>query len=269
VRGDRTVKVTLEMPERSAKPRDRGLTAIIDPGLPTTAFRDAVGSTVSYIDLVKFGWGTALATPEILAKIELLQSREIPYYLGGTLFEKYVLQDRFDDFKALCRELSCSHIEVSNGTIGISNTEKAGYISRLAEEFTIISEVGFKDPTRSAAMAPAEWIACCREDLAAGASLVTLEARESGRSGVCRPDGRLRDGLIAAIATSGIDLDHLLFEAPTTELQAAFVRQLGPEVNLANIAATSVIGLETLRLGLRSDTLTAFDPHIRCEMVAS
>jgi phosphosulfolactate synthase len=148
---------------------------------------------------------------------------------------------------------------VSNGTIALTNTEKASYIRKLADDFTVISEVGFKDPTRSAELTASEWIDCIGEDLAAGASLVTLEARESGRSGICRPDGTLRSGLIEDVLAAGIGQVHLLFEAPTTALQAHFITRLGPDANLGNIPASGVLALETLRLGLRADTLTAFE----------
>jgi phosphosulfolactate synthase len=150
-------------------------------------------------------------------------------------------------------------VEVSNGTIPLSNSEKASYIHKLAGDFTVVSEVGFKDPDRSQLLPPSSWIEYIREDLAAGAALVTLEARESGRSGICRPDGALRFGLVEDVLSSGISQESLLFEAPSTALQAHFVTRIGPDVNLGNIPAQAVIGLETLRLGLRADTLTAFE----------
>jgi phosphosulfolactate synthase len=148
---------------------------------------------------------------------------------------------------------------VSNGAISLTNTEKASYIRKLADDFTVISEVGFKDPGRSANLPASAWIDCIGEDLAAGASLTTLEARESGRSGICRADGTLRSGLIEEVLAAGIGQEQLLFETPTTALQAHFITRLGPDVNLGNIPSTGVLSLETLRLGLRADTLTVFE----------
>jgi phosphosulfolactate synthase len=148
---------------------------------------------------------------------------------------------------------------VSNGTIDLTNAEKAGYIRKLADEFQVISEVGFKDAERSENLPPSRWIECIHEDLDAGARLVTLEARESGRSGICRPNGELRFGLIEELLSSGLDCGTLLFEAPSTELQNYFVKRIGPNVNLGNVAATAVLGLETIRLGLRADTLLRFE----------
>jgi phosphosulfolactate synthase len=249
----------LHLPCRASKPRDTGLTMVIDGGIPLWYFTDLVSSAAQYIDFVKFGWGTAVVTSDLRAKIKVLSTKDIGFYFGGTLFEKYVLQGRFDDFRKFCLDHRCQHVEVSNGTIPMSNSEKASYIRKLADDFTVVSEVGFKDPDRSDQLPPGAWAEYIGEDLGAGASLVTLEARESGKSGICRPDGTLRSGLIDYLLASGISQESLLFEAPTTALQAHFVSRLGPDVNLGNVPAHSVIALETLRLGLRADTLTAFE----------
>jgi phosphosulfolactate synthase len=250
---------TLHLPARTNKPRRTGLTMMIDSGLPLWHFADIVSSAAEYIDFVKFGWGTAVVTGSIDAKIDVLREHDIRCYFGGTLFEKYVLQDRLDDFRKFCAEHRCGYVEVSNGTIPLTNTEKASYIRKLADDFTVISEVGFKDPVRSGQLPADAWIDCIGEDLAAGAALATLEARESGRSGICLPDGTLRSGLIEDVLAAGIGPDRLLFEAPATALQAHFVTRLGPDVNLGNIPPQGVLALETLRLGLRADTLTAFE----------
>jgi phosphosulfolactate synthase len=252
-------QTTLHLPPRTAKPRAAGLTMVIDGGIPLWQFTDMIASDAEYIDFVKFGWGTAVVTGDLDAKIEVLHERRIGFYFGGTLFEKYVLQGRFDDFRKFCLDHACQTAEVSNGTISLSNSEKASYVRKLADDFTVVSEVGFKDPGRSGQLPPAAWIEYIREDLEAGSSLVTLEARESGRSGICRPDGELRSGLIEDVLASGLSPRSLLFEAPTTSLQAYFITRIGPDVNLGNIPAQGVIALETLRLGLRADTLTAFE----------
>lgn len=250
---------TLELPARASKPRRRGLTMVIDRGLPLTSLRGLVESAEPLVDLVKFGWGTALVSCQLEAKVSLLQEHHVDFFLGGTLFEKYLFQERFEEFRALLHGLGAHHVEVSNGTIPLSNSEKAGYVRKLADEFTVLSEVGSKDPGRSEMMPPSAWVQCIQEDLDSGASIVILEARESGRSGICRPNGALRSGLVEEIAAASIDQACLLFEAPNTALQAHLVRRLGPDVNLGNIAPDDVIPLETLRLGLRSDTLTAFE----------
>jgi phosphosulfolactate synthase len=232
---------------------------VIDNGMPLHAFEDAVESASTYIDTVKFGWGTALVTQKLQEKIDCLVGLGIPYYFGGTLFEKYVAQDRFEAFLELCRRFGCRLVEISNGTIPMSNHEKAQYISRAADEFSVLSEVGYKDSERSLRLSASDWTRCINQDLEAGATRVITEARESGKSGICRPDGTVRFDLIERILRSRIDPNRLIFEAPTKELQSFFVKRIGPEVNLANVAPADVIGCETLRLGLRSDTLMHFE----------
>jgi phosphosulfolactate synthase len=246
------------LPSRATKPRSTGLTMVIDGGIPLKLFADIMSSTPELIDFVKFGWGTAIVTGGLQQKIDVLREHGIGFYLGGTLFEKYVMQERFDDYKRFCVELGCEHVEVSNGTVTMSNAEKASYIRKLTDDFTVVSEVGFKDPDRSEQLPPSKWVEYINEDLAAGATMVTLEARESGKSGICRPDGALRFGLIEDVLAAGVGQDQLLFEAPTTTLQTYFITRLGTDVNLGNVPASAVIGLETLRLGLRADTLTHF-----------
>jgi phosphosulfolactate synthase len=245
----------LELPARESAPRRRGLTMVIDPGLHTGRFADAVESVGQYIDLVKFGWCTALVTPDIKRKVDILHEAGIDFYLGGTLFERFAMSGMVDDWRALCRTMGATHVEVSNGTIPMSNAEKARWVARLAGEFTVVSEVGFKDQGRATTMTSAQWVDAIGEDLAAGAALVITEARESGRGGLCLPDGTPRADVVDDVLDGGFDVDRLLFEAPTTELQCFFIKRLGASVNLGNIRADDVIAVETLRLGLRSDTM--------------
>jgi phosphosulfolactate synthase len=249
---------TLHLPARTAKPRQSGLTMAIDGGLPLGTLRDIVASAAEYIDFIKFGWGTAIVSGELPAKIDLLKANDIDYYFGGTLFEKFVLQGRFDDFRAFCRRFSCKYVEASNGTIELSNQEKAGYVRKLAADFTVISEVGFKDSDRSDRLSSRHWVEYAEDDLAAGARLVTLEARESASSGIFRANGELKEGLVEEVLAQ-LPVEMLMFEAPTTDAQAHMLRRVGPDVNLGNISPTAVLSLETLRLGLRSDTLLDFE----------
>jgi phosphosulfolactate synthase len=249
----------LDLPARSTKPRRSGITMVIDNGLPQAYFADAVASNAGHIDAVKFGWGTCLVTDSLERKIECLREHDIRFWFGGTLFEKFVVQHRFDAFLDLCRRCGCTTVEISNGTIPLSNAAKSDHVRACAAEFDVVSEVGFKDQGRSEDFSPAEWIDAIERDLDAGASLVIAEARESGRSGICRSDGSLRAELVDDILASGVDPARLLFEAPTKELQTHFVTRLGANVNLGNIAIGDVIALETLRLGLRADTLLHFE----------
>lgn len=250
----------LDLPNRSTKPRSSGVTMVIDRGIPFRHFSDVLESAGEYVDFVKFGWGTSVVDRDTVHKIDVLATEGVGFYFGGTLFEKYVLQGRFDDFRLMCLRYECDHVEVSNGTIDLSDEAKAEYVARLATDFIVISEVGLKDSTRSEAMAPRAWIRAINADLDAGAAMVTLETREGARSGLCRPNGELRYGLVEEIVTSGVDVDQLLFEAPSAALQGYFVNRIGPNVNLGNVAADDVISVETIRLGLRSETLHSFEP---------
>ncbi len=234
---------------------------VIDKGVPTGHFVDFVESYGDLFDFVKFGWGTSVVTKNFEMKLDVLREANIDFYLGGSLFEKYVIQDRFDEFRSLCETYGCRYVEVSNGTIDITNDQKADYVKQLSEDFLVISEVGSKDQTTSDLMSPVKWIGYIQADLDAGALLVTLETREGGRGGICRSNGELRYGLIEEILGSKIDHDRLLFEAPSTELQTYFVGRVGTNVNLGNIAVSDIVALETVRLGLRSETLLVFEPR--------
>jgi phosphosulfolactate synthase len=249
----------LSLPERTEKPRKSGLTIVIDRGLPTDYFKDIVRSYGHLIDFIKLGWATAFVTGPLQEKVDFARRHNVGIFLGGTFFEKALLQGQLEGFEALCRDLDLKHVEVSHGSIALSNKEKSHYITRLASKFTVFSEVGYKDEKRSRDLPPKSWIEFIREDLDAGAVKVITEARESGKSGICRENGELRYGLIAEILNSGISADDLIFEAPNKDLQVYFIRKLGANVNFANIGPDDVIGLETLRLGLRSDTLELYE----------
>jgi phosphosulfolactate synthase len=250
---------TLVLPERTAKPRTCGLTLVIDNGIPARYFRDAIECAARHIDLVKFGWGTPLVSDALETKLACLRELHIDYFFGGTLFEKYVHQRQVDTYYDYCRQHKCRFIEISNGTIALANPDKARFITEFAGEFEVVSEVGYKDTERSRHLRPAKWIEYIRADLEAGARYVIAEARESGTSGICLANGEVRYGLIEEILGSGIDHNRIIFEAPNKALQTYFIRRLGANVNLGNIALGDVIAVETLRLGLRSDTLLAFE----------
>jgi phosphosulfolactate synthase len=245
----------LRLPERTEKPRLRGLTVVLDNGVPPSYFEDMIAGASRFIDLVKFGWGTALVTDQLDRKIASLRRRGIDFFFGGTLFEKFYSQRKVDAYRDFCLRHGCRYIEISNGTVSLTNHDKARFITDFAREFSVLSEVGYKDSEKSEQLPPTRWIEYIQEDLAAGAVKVITEARESGTSGICRPDGAVRYGLIEEILGSAIEADDLIFEAPNKALQTYFVKRLGANVNLANIAPQDAIPLETLRLGLRSDTL--------------
>ena len=250
----------LNLPDRTAKPRSTGITMVIDNGIPSRYFADVVASYGEHIDFVKFGWGTSVVSKDIKGKIEAVRQEGVNFYFGGTLFEKYIVQNRFQEFRWMCQEYGCTYVEVSNGTIALDDDRKSEYVAELSRDFRVISEVGSKLQMKSENMAPSKWIGYITADLAAGAELVTLETRESGHGGMCRPNGELRFGLVEEILDSGFDTGKLLFEAPSMALQSYFVKRVGSNVNLGNIQVTDIVGLETIRLGLRSETLVSFEP---------
>ncbi len=244
----------LSLPDREAKPRKRGLTILLDGGVPEGMFEDIIDNYHQIVDFVKFGWGTCLVSGNLDSKISKLRSRNIDYFFGGTLFEKALFQNALDKYCEFLREKNCSYVEISNGTIELSNEEKCMHIKKFSNEFHVFSEVGYKDLGKSLNMHPTEWIKCINQDKTAGAFKVITEARESGKSGICRGDGEIRFGLMEEIFHSELDQNEIIFEAPRKDLQSYFINRAGPNVNLANIAFEDIIGLETLRLGLRSDT---------------
>jgi len=244
----------IDIPLREKKPRRTGLTILIDGGLSTQLFTDVIESHSVFIDFVKFGWCTAIVTAKLRRKLEVLRHHNVRFFFGGTLFEKAVSQKKIKEFYSYLNGCQCEYVEIANGTIALSNSEKCEYIRHAARSFRVFSEVGYKDHERSDKMYPQRWITYIKEDLEAGAEKVITEARETGRSGICRSNGELRYGLIEEILNSGIDIQQLIFEAPNKYLQAHFIKRLGANVNMANISFHDIIGLETLRLGLHADT---------------
>jgi phosphosulfolactate synthase len=242
----------LGVPARPGKPRDVGLTHVIDKGLNLRDIEGLFDTAGQFVDIVKFGWGTSYITNNLEKKIALYRSFETPVVCGGTLFEAVYARDRLDEFKAWLVEQRFSHVEISDGTLDIPRERKLELIVDFARDFTVLSEVGSKDS--DVVYAPYQWVEWIKEELDAGAWKVITEGREGGTAGIFRSDGDMRTGLIDEIAHS-IAVDLVLFEAPTKSSQAWFVKQFGPNVNLGNIPPDEVIALETLRLGLRADTL--------------
>jgi phosphosulfolactate synthase len=243
------------LPDRSQKPRDRGITLVLDKGESLRQVEDFCSMASSYVDIVKLGWGTAYVTRNLEEKLAIYRNYDLPVYLGGTLFEAYVLRDQLDCYIRLLKKYNIQYVEVSNGTIWLSDKRKIEIIKQLSGDFTVLSEVGSKNPNDI--MPPYKWVNMIRQELDAGAWKVICEARESGTVGVFRPNGEVRSGLIDEIADQ-ISIDHLIFEAPQKEQQVWFIRKFGSNVNLGNIQPTEVIPVETLRLGLRGDTLLDF-----------
>jgi phosphosulfolactate synthase len=227
-----------------------GLTHVIDKGLGPRAWEDVLEVAGDHISIIKLGWGTAAVTQNLDRKLAVL--REKPVVIGGTFFEVVYAKDKLDDYKRWLQSLGLSHVEISDGTIDIPRERKLELIADFARDFTVLSEVGSKDS--SVEYTAAQWTQWLREELAAGAWKVITEAREGGTAGIFDSSGGMRTELIGEIAME-VGPVNVVFEAPSKAAQAWFIKQFGPSVNLGNIPPEEVIPLETLRLGLRGDTL--------------
>ena len=244
----------LDLPLRSAKPREVGITMVMDRGLSHGELADLVEAACPYVDYVKFGWCTGLLIPCLMEKIDLLRRHDIGFWFGGTLFEAAYVQNRVDRLVGWLADLGVEFIEVSDGSIQMPESEKLAFIEALSNKFRVFSEVGSKDV--ETVMPPSQWILRMKQELDAGTFMVVAEGRENGRAGIYRRTGEVRMGLIAEMKSkTTLDLERVLFEAPERDQQAWFIKELGSDVNLGNIRPDDVVALETLRLGLRNDTI--------------
>jgi phosphosulfolactate synthase len=232
------------------EPRNGGLTHVLDKGVGPRAWEDVLETCGDYIDVVKLGWGTAYVTPNLRRKLDVLRDKRV--VIGGTFFEAVWARGKVEEYKRWLGELGLTHVEISDGAVEIPRDEKLALISELAGEFTVLSEVGSKDS--AVEFTGGEWTTWMREELEAGAWKVIAEAREGGTAGIFTRGGDMRAELVEEIG-SGVGLDDVIWEAPTKAAQAWFVKAFGPTVNLGNIPPDEVIPLETLRRGLRADTL--------------
>jgi len=239
------------IPERSEKPRESGLTMMMDKGLSMRQAEDFLESSLPYVDLIKLGFGTSVITNKLKEKIKLYHDAGLKVYLGGTLFEAFLVRNKLNDYVKFVKSLNLDTIEVSDGSVIIEHAFKCDIIEKLSKEFTIVSEVGSKEA--GILIAPGRWISMMQSELAAGSWKVIAEARESGTVGIYRPNGTAHTALVNKIL-SKVKSENIIWEAPMKSQQAWFIKHLGYNVNLGNIAHDDVIPLETLRLGLRGDT---------------
>jgi len=243
------------LPDRTEKPRNSGLTMVMDKGLSLRQAEDFIEVGGSYTDLVKLGWATSFVTPRLDEKLELYREAGLPVYFGGTLFEAFIVRNQFDDYCRTLDKYKMEYVEVSDGSITIDHAIKCEYISKLSKNFTVISEVGSKDVQKI--FAPYKWIQLMKAEIEAGSWKVIAEARESGNVGIYRDSGEVRQGLVDEILTQ-IPQETIIWEAPQKAQQVWFIKLIGANVNLGNIAPADLIPLETLRLGIRSDTFDHF-----------
>jgi len=240
-----------QIPQRNLKPRDHGITMVMDKGLSVEEARNFMSATHPHVDVVKLGFGTSFVTPNLKEKLEVYRSYDMPIYFGGTLFEAFLIRNQFEDYINVCKEFGVSYMEVSDGSIEIPHAEKCGYIEKLAKVGVVLSEVGSKDAAHI--MPPYKWIELMRAELESGSTYVIAEAREAGNVGIYRGTGEVREGLVQEILTQ-IPEEKIIWEAPQKAQQLYFLELIGCNVNLGNIAPNEVIPLEAMRIGLRGDT---------------
>jgi len=246
------------IPERPSKPRNSGITMVMDKGLSIREAEDFMSVGSEYTDYIKLGFGTSLITPGFEKKIALYKKAGVIPYFGGTLFEAFLIRNMFEEYIDFLDKYEIDLVEVSDGSYDFEHKRKLEYISRLAKRGTVISEVGSKK--KNVVYTPDEWVAMMKAELIAGSVKVIAEARESGTTGIYNEDGSINDKIICGIADH-VKLENVIWEAPLKSQQAWFIKHFGANVNLGNIASTEIIPLETLRLGLRGDTFFQFLPE--------
>lgn len=244
-----------KIPERTAKPREFGFTMVMDKGLSIREVEDLLEVAGNYIDIVKLGWATSYVTPNLKQKLDVYRAAGVPTYFGGTLFEAFIIRNQLDDYRKILDKYQMTFAEVSDGSIDLNHDEKCKIIQTLSSQVTVLSEVGSKDVEKI--IPPYKWIQLMQAELDAGAWKVIGEAREGGNVGLFRSSGEVRSGLVEEILTK-IPSEKIIWEAPQREQQVWFIKLLGSNVNLGNISPNEMIPLETLRLGLRSDTFDFF-----------
>jgi phosphosulfolactate synthase len=247
----------LHLPSRAAKPRSTGITHVLDRGIPLAQSADLLATNGPYVDVWKLGWGISYLDPNLEAKLALLARHRVLASPGGTLLEIAWAQGRAAEFLGWARDCGFPCVEVSGGTVPMDSQAKQDLIAEAARHFIVLAEVGPKDP--GIQLAPQQWAQAVSRDLEAGATWVLAEGRASGTVGIYDPSGAVRQDVVTALE-SVAGLDSLVFEAPREDQQAWFVRQFGPDVNLANVQPADALGLETLRLSLRADTYGAWSP---------
>lgn len=246
------------LPNRTFKPRKDGVTMVMDKGISLRQAEDMMSSSADYIDFVKLGFGTSIISKNVKEKVKLYQQAGIKVYVGGTLFEAFIVRNKFDDYLKYITDLGLDSAEVSDGSVELNHDKKCEYISTLAKNFTVLSEVGSKE--EGVIIHPARWIKMMQSELDAGAFKVIAEARESGTVGIFHKNGSAHSLLINRIVNK-IKIENIIWETPQKSQQVYFLKLFGCNVNVGNISVDDVIPLETLRIGLRGDTFFSYLPE--------
>lgn len=245
------------IPERTLQPRQSGLTIVSDKGLSLSEARNLLSAAAPYVDMVKLAFGTPLVTPLLAEKIRLYQAHGVPVFLGGLLFEAFVIRGQLNEYIQLVEENNIPWVEISDGAITISHEQKCAYIRQFSRQRTVVSEIGSRDKDKVQVTPPYKWIQLMQAELEAGSSYLIAEAQEMGTAGIYRDSGEVREGLVEEILTK-VPAEKIIWEAPAKDQQLYFIKLLGCNANLGNINPAEVIALEAMRVGLRSDSFSLF-----------
>jgi phosphosulfolactate synthase len=244
--------------KREEKPRNCGITMVLDKGLGLETASSLMDISGEYVDYLKFGWGTSIVHEQeiIKAKVKMYKEHDITPYTGGTLFELAYMNDKLEQFFDEAHMLGFPAIEVSDGSTNIAHDKKVECIEMAKDNgFEVLSEVGKKDPNLDKELSLDERIQYMQEELDAGSSLIIVEAREGGKNiGIFDEAGKAKEDEIDYILDN-FDSNKILWEAPNKDQQVFFILKLGNTVNLGNVSSDDITSLETLRRGLRGDTL--------------
>lgn len=239
------------LPERQEKPRKKGVAMMMDKGLSINSAKEIVEVAGHLIDYAKLGFGTSLVSNGVKEKVKVYRDAGIKVYVGGTFFEACLIRDSLDFYEKWIDQIGADAIEVSDGSMYIEHKRKCDLIARFSKSRTVLSEVGAKD---AAVITESDtWFTNMKKELEYGSEYVIAEARESGNVGIYDKSGSADNTLVNEII-SHVDADKIIWEAPLKPQQVWFIKLIGHNVNLGNIAPADIIPLETLRLGLRGDT---------------
>lgn len=244
--------------KREEKPRKKGITMVLDKGLGLETAESLMNISGDYVDYLKFGWGTSIVHEQdiIKDKVAMYKSHNITPYTGGTLFELAYMNDKLEEFFQEAHDLGFEAIEVSDGSTTISHDKKLECIESAKKDcFEVLSEVGKKDPGLDKELSLDERIDYMQNELESGSSLIIVEAREGGKNiGIYDKSGNAKEDEIDYILDN-FDGNKILWEAPNKDQQVFFILKLGNDVNLGNVSTDDITSLETLRRGLRGDTV--------------
>lgn len=243
-----------EIPLRTASPRRTGLTMINDRGMSLQEARNLMSVGSPYVDMVKLAFGTPMLTADLKEKIRVFQDAGVTVFFGGLLFEAFLVRNQLEDYIRIMSDYQISHVEISDGSIDLTHEAKCGFIERMAKTATVFSEIGSKDKDKQHITPPYKWVQMMKAELSAGAAYLIAEGREAGTVGIFRDDGEVREGLVQEIINL-VDPARIIWETPQKEQQLYFIKLLGANANLGNVNPNEIIALETMRIGLRGDSL--------------